>query len=174
MKHVFKTQCLWEDITKGNRKLARTHTCLEWFSCSGSFLPAFQQMTAADDKRCWFRGQIKPWTGKIMCLWSINTDTRCAGFTLKFSGPANRPLCAFQLSNTNHFRGSRLKAALDSEYGFAWGLSPGNELTGQTCSQQANLSLGSWIDMKDFGCIFSLWWGSLAFNCSKINSGLQI
>lgn len=55
--------------------------------------------------RCWFGGQIKPRTGKIMCLWSINTDTRCSGFTLKISGPVNGPLCAFQLSSTNHSRG---------------------------------------------------------------------
>ena len=84
----------------------------------------FQQMTAVVDKRCWFRGQIKPWTGKIMCLWSINTDTRCTGFTLKLSGPANGPLCAFQLSSTNHFHGLLLKAALDSEYGFSLGTLP--------------------------------------------------
>ncbi len=117
-KCVLKTQPVWEDwMTKGSRKLAGTHTCLEWLSCSDSFFP-FQQMTAVVDKRCWFRGQIKPWTGKIMCLWSINTDTRCTGFTLKLSGPANGPLCAFQLSSTNHFRGLLLKAALDSEYGF--------------------------------------------------------
>lgn len=37
-----------------------------------------------------------------MCLWSINTDTRCSGFTLKISGPVSGPLCAFQLSSTNH------------------------------------------------------------------------
>lgn len=91
---VFKTEPRRGYMTKGSRKLAETHTCLEWLSCSDSFFP-FQQMTAVVDKRCWFRGQIKPRTGKIMCLWSINTDTRCTGFTLKLSGPANGPFVPF-------------------------------------------------------------------------------
>lgn len=64
-----------------------------------------------------------------MCLWSINTDTRCSGFTLKISGPVNGPLCAFQLSSTNHSRGlCGKKGCMD----FARGLSPGHELTLQT------------------------------------------
>lgn len=64
-----------------------------------------------------------------MCLWSINTDTRCSGFTLKISGPVSGPLCAFQLSSTNHSRGlCGKKGCMD----FARGLSPGHELTLQT------------------------------------------
>lgn len=90
--------CLGKRISD-NTKSTRRHDKREQKIGSESHLPGMikpfqfpppQQTTAAVDKRCWFRGQIKPWTGEIMCLWSINTDTRCNAFTLKLSGPAER------------------------------------------------------------------------------------